>query len=335
MTNIACQQKGMSKNVCITRAGVMENLRRYVRTAYGNSDESYGNEEGDPILQGEGQGKPDSMGAWTLISSSILTAHENLCPGVEFISADGSRHSKRNNDQDGWSMAPNTNSVAECVANLVHSAHTCAKLIAITGGLMSYHKVNFQVLTFVAVVGFYLIQSSRNITEEVVLTDDRGQRHNIPRVPTTELNPALGFSLCPTADQRYEFKKRLQQAKECAAKAASATLTHVDAWLGLKTRVIPKVCYPFSLTRFTKRQLGLLSSTLYPVFLPKIGVNRNTSRKVVETPISMGGMGLPSMESIQDYKNISLFVRQLQWDKEGANILRILLSRLLNWNPGL
>ena len=70
-TNILCQKKGMSKNVCKTRAGVMENLVRHVRTAMGTSTDAYKNDPGKPKLPGEGQGKADSMAAWTLISSAI------------------------------------------------------------------------------------------------------------------------------------------------------------------------------------------------------------------------------------------------------------------------
>ena len=178
-----------------------------------------------------------------LISSAILQVYKKLCHGVELLSATGDSTSRRTEDQyvddaDGWNTAPKTNTMAECAENLKTSAQKWATLISITGGLMSFHKVNWQAMAFVAVAGFFLIKSSANITEEIILQDDNGQSHKIPRLPTTAPNPALGFHLCPTADQKPEYEKRYKQAKECASKASAASLSIQDTWVGLKTRVI-------------------------------------------------------------------------------------------------
>eukprot|EP00956_Cyclotella_meneghiniana_P043441 scaffold270550_cov146-Cyclotella_meneghiniana.AAC.1 len=59
--------------------------------------------------------------------------------------------------------------------------------------------------------------SDRNIVGELWLHhDNRGKRHKIERKPASEPNPGLGFLLCPTADQKYEYEKRLQQAQDIA-----------------------------------------------------------------------------------------------------------------------
>jgi len=50
-------------------------------------------------------------------------------------------------------------------------------------------------------------------------------------------------------------------------------------------------------------------------------------RVVVYGPTELGGISYPSLETIQDQKGISLFLRQLQCDKDVAIDLRILLSR--------
>jgi hypothetical protein len=63
---------------------------------------------------------------------------------------------------------------------------------------------------------------------------------------------------CPNADQKYEYEKCLEQAQEIAQRVSKGTLPPRDAWLGLKTRVIPKICYPFGITRFSTKQLKKL-----------------------------------------------------------------------------
>ena len=49
-------------------------------------------------------------------------------------------------------------------------------------------------------------------------------------------------------------------------------------------------------------------------------------RIAVYAPLELGGVNFPSIETIQDQKGISLFVRQLQSGKEIASELKILLS---------
>ena len=101
-------------------------------------------------------------------------------------------------------------------------------------------------------------------------------------------------------------------------------MTVTETWLALVTRVLPKVTYPFMLTRFTKKQLHKLSVILDNVILPKMGVNRKMARAVVYGPLDLGGMEYPSMSTIQDVKGISHFIKHLQWNKEVGTDLRLL-----------
>ena len=49
-------------------------------------------------------------------------------------------------------------------------------------------------------------------------------------------------------------------------------------------------------------------------------------RIIAYAPNELGGMNIPSIETIQDQKGIQLVVRQLQWGKEVATDLKILIS---------
>jgi hypothetical protein len=147
----------------------------------------------------------------------------------------------------------------------------------------------------------------------------------------TEPNPGLGFLICPTAEQKFEYEKRLNQAQDIAKKMATCSLPPRDAWLGLKTRVLPKICYPFGLTRFTVKQLKKIGavinkSSITPSFT-NLDLTAKPPRILLYAPAEFGGFEFPCMETIQDQKGIlSLFLRQLQWDKENAQDIKIVLS---------
>jgi hypothetical protein len=185
MTNILCRKKGMSKEAAWTRAATMEGLERHVRTAAGTSTSTYKNIPGQPPCGDEGQGKADSMAAWTLISSIMLTAHKNLCHGIELIDVTGKIKSRRTNDMyvddsDGYASAPDTNTVAEAISNMQNHAQVWAVLVAITGGLLAFHKCHWQILAWAAVGGYYLMMSDRKIDGDISLKDHKGKTFEIP-----------------------------------------------------------------------------------------------------------------------------------------------------------
>jgi hypothetical protein len=332
MSSIFLMKKGMPPEAAYSRAATMATLERSVRTATGTSTETYQHDPDHPSLPGEGQGKADSMAIWTLISSEILLMHGNMCQGLVMTDVTGTEISSRVDDAyvddtDTYAMAPNTNEVDEAVDNITHNSQVWTMLVAATGGLLAFHKCMWQILFWISVAGEYLMQSDRNIKGALWLEDSRGKRHKIKRKPATEPNPGLGFLLCPTADQKFEYEKRLGQARDIAKKVSTCTLSRSDALIALKTRVIPKIGYPFGLTRFTKKQLKKIGSTINNVFLQRIGFNRKMPRVVLHAPVKFGGFDYPCMETIQDQKGISLILRQLQWDKENAKDIRIVITQ--------
>ncbi|KAL7504337.1 hypothetical protein ACHAXN_002030 [Cyclotella atomus] len=192
----------------------------------------YQHDPGMPSLPGEGQGKADSMAIWTLISSKLLLMNHELCHGVELIDVTGKVISRRVDDtyvddSDTYATAPETNTAEEAVSNLQENSQLWVILTTLTGQLLAFHKCMWQ--------SKYLMASDQNIVGELWLRDSRGKRHKIERKPATEPNPGLGFLLCPTADQKYEYEKRLKQAQDIAQRVSKCTLSPRDAWLGLKT----------------------------------------------------------------------------------------------------
>ena len=132
--------------------------------------------------------------------------------------------------------------------------------------------------------------------------------------------------MCPSANQRPEFEKRLDQAKEYAKKVQTTRFYVHEAWTALTVNVLPSITYSFPITRFTKAQLLRLSRVVDNVFLPKLGVNRKMKRIAVYAPLEYGGINYPSIETIQDQKGIGLVMRQLQLGKDISQDLRILIQ---------
>ena len=108
------------------------------------------------------QGKGDVMCLWTLLSHTILNVHKNLTPGIAIAHAVDKTESCRASDAyvddtDNWAEAtrgeteeiengegetylPLDDEVSTVIMRLQSSAQLWAMLVALTGGLMAFHK---------------------------------------------------------------------------------------------------------------------------------------------------------------------------------------------------
>jgi ribonuclease HI len=288
------------------------------------------------------------MCIWTLVSDSILSVHRRLCSGVTLRHAANDETSERYADSyvddtdvyaghDGPEtfpeitddMDPRTEEDEEVqmtVFNLQKASQAMTNLINYLGHSMAFHKCLWQLSAWKQKDGRAVQREHEESHGEIILEDHNGVKSKIKRMKHTEPNEGLGFLIAPTGNQEPEYTKRLKQARECMARILPVQLTLREAWLALVTRVLPKVTYPFKLTRFTKKQLKRLSIVIDNVMLPKMGINRKMKRAVIYAPLELGGIGYPSIETIQDQQSIGHFVRHLQWGKEIATDLKIALS---------
>eukprot|EP00956_Cyclotella_meneghiniana_P003485 scaffold4250_cov47-Cyclotella_meneghiniana.AAC.1 len=98
LSNVSAGKFGMEKNVLLSRGRTIQKMRRAVRTGHGVSEATYGNEEGEPEIAGELQGKGDVAILYCLQSSITLDAHAKLFPELVLPSPGGDRVIRKRND---------------------------------------------------------------------------------------------------------------------------------------------------------------------------------------------------------------------------------------------
>ena len=328
-------------------------MKRQIRTAAGTTEETYQYEPGTDEFQldGEIQGKGDVMCHWTNVSDSILQVHRKHTAGVTLHHVATEDVSSRSADayvddtdayaepvphqptDEEWFEEMENPTFAiidpqplETISILQGCAQMWVFLVLMIGHLMAFHKCSWQLLAYMAVNGRMTPMTRENMLGDLHLHDLNNIHSKIKYKDNDTPNEGLGFSIAPLGNQEPEYKKRLEQAKYCASCISSATFATTEAWLALVTRVLPKVTYPFMLTRFNKKQIYRLMVTLDNAILPKLGISRKMKRVAVYAPLELGGIGYPFIGTVQDQKGIGHLVKHLQWNKEIGNDMRILLS---------
>ena len=173
LSSLVSMKKGMTSNVCESRAKVMRQMKRHVRLGAGTSTNKYQEEDGDTPLEGEIQGKGDVMGLWALVSDSILSVHKKLSSKLLLrhvateqtsersadayvddadIYASGNNENERDYSSNYFTILENADEEEQeltgdpgddphdTARQLEKNAQLWASLVELTGGLMAFYK---------------------------------------------------------------------------------------------------------------------------------------------------------------------------------------------------
>ena len=110
---------GLPPSACAVKGSVVFEMRRHVRTAFGDSSAFYTSTE-DDLLHGECQGKTSSPPSWGLYTVILLRALKKINPGVSLSDISGSHTVSRVagmfvDDCDLWTSLPSDATEADLI----------------------------------------------------------------------------------------------------------------------------------------------------------------------------------------------------------------------------
>ena len=110
MSSLNERRYGLPKLACVVKGSVIFEMRRHIRTAFGDSAEFYRSTEQD-LLHGECQGKTSSPPSWAIYTISLLRALKKFNPGVTIADISGNHAVTRVADMfvddcDLWTSLP-------------------------------------------------------------------------------------------------------------------------------------------------------------------------------------------------------------------------------------
>lgn len=198
MTNINAQWYNVSENILQTISSTIARLTRNVETAMRLSRDTYSQEDDAPEIGGMVQGKADVPQLSTQQSEVLLKAHKSLTHGLSLPNPGGNRRISHHSilfadDADQHTNADSRweNAITTVVTQLQHSAQTWNNLINIPGGLLAYHKCNWQLIAWATASGY--MDMITNTDHTLVIHDGKGATSKIDFLPPNASNVGLGF----------------------------------------------------------------------------------------------------------------------------------------------
>ena len=333
MTNIIAMRYKVSEGILQTISGTIARLKRNVETALGLSQDTYSQEENEPEIGGMVQGKADVPQLSTQQSDVLLKAHSSLTQGLSLPNPNGSRtilhHSisfADDTDQHTNVATSRVDAIPAVVAQLQHSAQTWNNLINIPGGLLAYHKCNWQLIAWGSESGYMdmITSTDRNI----YICDGKGATSKIDYLSPSEPNVGLGFRLCPDANQEPQFQHVLGGICTLCSGLGSAHLTEHETRQLLTQRLIPKLAYALHLSSFSAAQCSKIDTVICQAILPRLRLNRHFPLAVLYGPTDIGGLDFFQCGTLQLTTQVSYLIKQLRWNRTVANDVIVTLDTL-------
>ena len=239
-------------SACRTKGAAIFEMQRHVRTAYGESSNSYTSTTND-LMHGECQGKTSSPPSWAIYTITLLKALKQYNPGVSITNVEGQNKISRVADMfvddcDLWTSLPMGDTERELVDQFTKAAQAWERILFASGGLLALHKCYWWLISWDWNNGLPLCRSP-TFDDYTVKLSNGNDDASVPirRLSLDESNVGLGFRLAPSGCLDSEIFHRKQMSDTMASNIDSTSLPPTEAWIFYKPFTLRKYFIPVKL----------------------------------------------------------------------------------------
>ena len=295
IASLALKRWGMAQSNIDMLFNSISNMSHYIRTSYGNSADTYSQQDTPfhGVLQGNGAGPA----IWVAVSSPLLDrmraegcglqmssinkAEVKQIVGFAFVDDCDLLQSLPDNEDDDLKV-------------IQHSLDTWVESLRSTGGTLVPEKSNWFKMRFVWKRNKWKIRSSeRSSTQpELQMINDSGRREAIQQLDANASILALGVQFSPSGQMKDQFQVLKGKASAWAESVRCGHLRRHEAWQALITTVFKTIEFPLPSTTLSFQQCDDIVSPILTIGLPAAGICRHISRNVAFSSITYKGLGL-------------------------------------------
>jgi hypothetical protein len=216
------------------------------------------------------------------------------------------------------------------VDNLERLAQQWEKLLYSTGGALNLSKCFWFQLSWSWKTGGSKLNSIHDTPAEVKLTSEGDVNHKItiPRIEATSSFRTLGVHLSPSGSNTGALAVMESFVLDYCTTLRGSHLNRQDALMSYIQYLLPKLRFQPPVLSLTKRQCDKLVSPIYMALLPKLHINRHTSRSIIFGPERLGGLSLPHIYVVTNIDKLQLFLGHLRIKDRTGNLIHIDLTYL-------
>ena len=291
----------------------IQNCTNSVRTAYGDSERSYGCTPDDPF-HGTGQGSGASPAVWFAITIVLIEAllHERIgtfivtaisaqlirFPAILFV------------DDTDFIITGNANTeTANSI--LLHSQHALyiwGALLHATGGSLRPEKCRWSLIEFGWKKGEPFYKKTNESPGILTAHNSDRQLEIVRRLEPQTCVEILGVYMNTTGTDEKEFKRTIGNVEEWNVNMMEGTIFKQAAHRALRSTIYRTVTYRLPATQFTPSQCTNINFNLHRNILSKMGINNRIANVYRYAPTAINGIGLMDVRLEQCISHIMEFL---------------------------
>ena len=346
LADIALRRIGCPSSIVKTHTEAQRKMRHYIKTGTGVST---GYITFSMVMKslivggiiillqgpigGVGQGGGGSPIIWLAILLMLIEAYKKTNEGVQIknpITGDVVKYWIISYVDDNTILRcfNNNAKVNEMLETLKHSLLQWDFLLRLTGGALSLGKCKVSLMHWRQDFWGQLRLSTNKHNQTIAIPSEEtgGQMDNLTRLEPWQSERILGVRLPMDGNMNNEFKFRVKQIDNLAAKISRAPLSPKDMEIVYQSRYKAMIKYALPVTIFNDEQLQRIQSKFVFNYLPKVTVNRHMPRSVVYAPLTKGGLGIMGLRVEQIISALKTMIGHMRRnDNAGKSIVTNLI----------
>ena len=292
VVDLALQRLGIPKPALQSMLEAIQEMEHHIRTAFGDSEEHYGNDREAPpqgVLQGNGAGPA----GWFAISTLMIQILRDQGYGYK----EWTLIRQRAVTITCFAFVDNTDLIhattdpAKSTETLISEAQQALNLweglLQATGGALAPEKSYWYLIEVVHRNGQWEYAAPNN---DHHLTLPGGA--TVEHLSVNTSKEALGIQIRPDGGMDDEVEYLKNKVLTWCTMLRTQKIYGYEAWYCLISTIMKSIEYPLAATTFSREQIDNIMCPLFKTALNMCNIQRHLPRKLLYGPIQYRGCGL-------------------------------------------
>lgn len=293
-----------AQSMCTTIA----RLEHSIRTAYGDSQSTYGGQQWDRIPHGIGQGNGAGPALWACVSSPLLDILREQGYGATYQSPITNTTLKLAgfafvDDADLIQTIEPGMAIKDVVKKAQEGLTLWEECLRTTGGAIEPSKSDWVFIEYVWKAGHWAFRKGKS-KHTMTVKNHKGVLQPLKQLRINQARETLGIWIACNGSNKKQQKEMKSKARKWGLQIASSHLSPRDTFTALRTTIMAGLKYSLITTKLTRPQCSDIVSPLYTKVLPKMGLCSRTRRLLLQIPRCFNGLGQPDLWIIQGIDHI-------------------------------
>ena len=298
-------------HVVVLLLTVLQQMRIYTRTGFGDSVSFFGGPDSSRPLCGLGQGSKAAPASWLQLSSMIVNAFKSAGLSSSIIDPITGTITKSVgclfvDDTDLYGMDHEIQKAARIMELAQLCVDVWSALLRATGGDIKGLKSFMYLLSYICENGIWRYETKKEQRLVLYLSTDNGKQP-LQRKEFDEAERTLGVFHCPSGGHAHHLAQLSNKGTRWVNNMKNASLPSGSIMKSYLFQLWSGLRYGLGTLTNSIEAANACLSNIDAQLLPLLGVNRNITTEWRTLPPAYGGVGLLSLSVEQLISRINIF----------------------------